>query len=539
MYLRIVVIYVCIFNFLYAQNVLAPIEKQEQLDKQKEVFERLEQNQKQDTFRYQFEKPKLLQKEDERCFQITSIKDEGITLLSLDEKKLLYDKYINRCNSLTDISNLAKELTSLYVEKGYITSQVYIKPQNIAQGEVTLYATEGKIATILPKELYIKNAFLWQEGTFLNIRNLENAIETINRLPSNHANMNLLPSSKVGYSDIYIENNTTNRMNGDIGINNFGAKQTGAVQGSLNIDIDNPLNINDQLNINLNSTDQHFQHENSLGDGYQYSFALGKLITTLSYRQSSYKQFIYGGVNQYTSKGNTRTHTLSLGYKLFHNTAHRVTLGSSLSRYETKNYISDALIQTSSYKLSKASLMVDYMYQTVGWYLYTALNYTKGVDWFHATNPTSLNEQYHLYNVDISFLKRINQFQYTLSGHYQYSHHTLFNTNQISIGGNYSVRGYQKEGLVGNTGFFLRNELSYSSPTKWFEQLEPTYFIGFDYGEIKKEEDTNGGKLFGNIYGIKLQKNSLHVNMYYALPLIKRHITKKQDFFGFSINYKF
>lgn len=523
----------------FSTPIQETIDQREQFERQKEVLEKLEQKQRPNTFRYEIEKPALLTEEEAQCFYITTIKDEGITLLSSAEKNFLYDQYIEKCNSLVALSNLAKHLTALYVEKGYITSQVYIKPQNIAQGEIILYAVEGKIGEISPKQRYISNAFWGKEGGFLNIRELENAVETINRLPSNHASMDLLPSPQVGYSDIYIKNTTTNRINGTIGINNFGTKQTGDKQGSLTLNIDNPLGINDQFSLNLNSTNQHFQNENSLGDGYQYSFPFGRLLTTLSYRKSSYKQFIYGGINQYTSEGNTQTHTLSLNYKLFHNVSHRVTLGSSLSRYQAKNYISNALIETSSYKLSKASLMVDYLYQTSGMYLYTALNYTKGTDWFHATNPTNLNEHYYLYTIDLALSKRVDKFQYSLNGHFQYSPHQLFSTNKISIGGHYSVRGYQKEGLSGNTGFFLRNELSYPSPTHWFGILSPHYFVGFDYGEIKKEEDTNGGSLFSSILGLKLQRNSLNTSLYYAMPLRKRDVAKHQNFFGFSVHYGF
>ncbi|WP_263834047.1 ShlB/FhaC/HecB family hemolysin secretion/activation protein [Sulfurospirillum oryzae] len=526
-------------SLAYAESVTDLIDKREQFEKQKEVFEKLEKRQDENIMRYNVEKPELLPQKDEQCFEIKEIKDEGITLLSHSEKQFLYEQYIGKCNSLTDLSNLARELTALYLDKGYITSQVYIKPQNIASGEVTLYAVEGKIEKISPDERYINSAFIGQQGDYLNLRDLENAVEMINRLPSNHATMDMVPSEKVGYTDVNIENNTTNRINGNIGLNNFGTKKTGDKQGSLELNLDDPLRLNDQFKINLNSTNKHFQNENSVGDSYEYSIPFERLLTTLSYRKSRYEQYVNGGINRYESNGDTKTYTLALNYKLFHNESHRVSVGTSVSQYQTQNYMSKALIETSSYDLSKAGAMIDYMYQTTGFYTYVAFNYTKGTDWFNAHNPTALNEKYALYTIDASLSKRLDEFQYALSGHYQHSNDQLFSANQISIGGHYSIRGYQKEGLSGNTGYYVRNELSYTPQVKFMEYFDQTYFIALDGGEIKKEVDTKGGTLLSDSLGLKLKRGDFDMTLYYAMPLYKKDVSVTHNFFGVSANYRF
>jgi len=536
---NIFLVWVSITCIVHADAVTDLIDKREQFEKQKEVFEKLDKRQDEKIMRYNVEKPELLPTQDEQCFDIKAIKDEGITLLSEGEKESLYKEYNGKCSSLTDLSNLTRQLTALYIEKGYVTSQVYLKPQNISQGEVILYAVEGKIEKISPDELYINSAFIGQKEDYLNLRDLENAVETINRLASNHAKMDLVPSENVGYTDVTIENNTTNRINGNIGLNNFGTKRTGDKQGSLELNVDDPLGLNDQFKINLNSTEKHFQDENSIGDSFEYSIPFDRLLTTLSYRKSSYEQNVEGGFNRYVSNGNTKTYTLALNYKLFHNESHRVTVGSSVSQYQSKNYMSKTRIESSSYDLSKAGAMIDYMYQIADFYTYVAFNYTKGTDWFNAYNPTNLNEKYALYTIDASLVKRIEAFQYSLSGHYQHSNDQLFSTNQISIGGHYSIRGYQKEGLSGNTGYYARNEFSYTPQVKFMEYFDQTYFVALDSGEIKKEEDTKGGKLLSDSLGLKLKKGDFDTTIYYAMPLYKKDVSTTQNFFGISANYRF
>lgn len=522
-----------------ADSISELVNNQEHFEKQKEIFENLEQ--KKDTVfkRYDIQKPELLEVKDEECFVIKSIKDEGVTLLFAKEKESLYKEYIGKCTTITELNNLTRKMTAFYMDKGYITSQIYLKPQDISQGEVILFAVEGKIKNIMPNQRYINSAFVGQKGKYLNIRNLENAIETINRLESNHAKMDLVPSDEVGYTDINIENNTTSRLNGQLGINNFGTKKTGDKQGTLVLNIDNPLGVNDKFTVNINSTDKHYQDENSIGNGYEYTIPFERLLTTFSYRESKYKQFVSGGISNYVSRGNTKTYSFGLNYNLFHNQTHKVTVGSNISQYRARNFFNDILIETASYDLSKITTMIDYMYQNIGFYSYIGFGYTKGTDWFNSHNPTALNEKYSLYTIDLSAVKRFEPFSYSLSGHYQHGNNQLFSTNQISIGGHYSVRGYQKEGLSGNSGFYARNELEWNPTVKLFDSLEQSYFVGFDYGKIQEEKDTNGGKLYSNVVGAKFKKDKLDMSVYYATPLSKKDVSKTEKFCGFTVSYRF
>jgi len=524
---------------VFSDEALDVIQKNEQLKKQKEVFERLEQHRHETIPYVDVDKPVLLPSQDEQCFEIKSIHETTITLLSQEEKQALFDTYIGRCNTLTDLSNLARRLTALYIEKGYITSQVYLKPQNIIHGEVTLHAVEGTIESISPEKLYVNSAFWGQKQRHLNLRDLERSIETINRLPSNHATMELSPGSEVGHTHVTIQNQPSRRIHGMLGLNNFGTHNTGKFQGTLRLFLDNPLKINDQLSIHLNSTNKHFDGENSTGDSYAYSFPIRRLLTTLSYSKTKYEQDIPAGISTYKSQGSTYTFTLDLAYKLYHDQHNRINIGAFLSRYKSSNFISDTLIETSSYTLSKTGARLDYLYQTVGFYAFLELQYSQGVDWFNAHNPTTLDEKYSLCTVDLSLAKQIASFQYTLDAHYQHSGDRLFSTNQISIGGPYSVRGYAKEGLNGNSGFYVRNELSYTSSHKFAGFFFPTCFVALDGGRIKKEEDSKGGTLLSDTIGIKLTADAVDLAIYYAMPLYKKDVSATQNFLGFWVNYRF
>lgn len=509
-------------------------------EKQKEQYQKIEENSNKKILFYDTKKPKVIDKTGEECIKIKEIKEDTITLLSLEEKNKIFQVYEGTCRTLTELNNLTKELTTLYIDKGYVTSQVYFEPQNMDKGILKIIAMEGKINEITPNEFYINNAFLGQKGKYLNLRELETAIESINRLPSNKATMKLIPANQVGQTDIQIENKTSNRINGIVSIDNYGSEKTGKIQGNMSLNLDNPLGINDQLSVYLNSTQKHTKKENSKGHSFVYSFPIGnRLLNTLSYKKTSYKQFIKVGITDYETKGNTDTATLNMKYKIFHNQQNRLNIGATVSRYDTKNYIVGSLIETSSYSLSNKSLNFDYIYQTPGFYTWFDVSYIKGTNWFGTHNPTDLDEKFSLYTIDLSVMKQFLGLQYSLNGHYQHSRVPLFGNNQISIGGAYSVRGYNKEGLSGNNGYYIRNELEKKLSNKLFDTFEQKYFIAYDYGYIKEEEDVLGGILASYSLGANYIKDKFSMQVYYAVPIRKNDVSQTNKFFGITMGYRF
>ena len=71
------------------------------------------------------------------------------------------------------------------------------------------------------------------------------------------------------------------------------------------------------------------------------------------------------------------------------------------------------------------------------------------------------------------------------------------------------------------------------------EYFDQTYFIALDGGEIKKEEDTKGGKLLSDSFGLKLKQGNFDMSFYYAMPLYKKDVSVTQTFVGVSANYRF
>ncbi len=440
---------------------------------------------------------------------------------------------------MRDIKNILNKFNALYIDKGYITSRVFLKPQNLSKGVLRLYAIEGKIKHIKPQKLYIKDVFLGQKGEVLDLRKLEDSLELINRLPSNHATMKLLPSNKMGYSDIVIKNKTTKRVSGSMELNNFGTKITGRTQGSLSLNFDNIFGINDQITLGLNGTNKQFTNENAKGDSFGFSFPLGRILNSFTYNKTSYKEFVSASVTRYKLNGQSKIFAYTLSYKFFHNQKNSLKFATGIAHSKNTNYIEGTLIRTSSYSLSHIVFNLDYLYRSSDLYSLVSFGYKKGTKYFGTYNPTTLDERYSLYTVDLSLQKSFGIVDYSLQAHYQHTKDKLFSNSRISIGGAYSVRGYEDEGLSGNSGYYFRNELSKTLTHKLFKKINQTYFVAIDGGHIKKEEDSLGGDLLSYVVGIRLSKDQFNSELYYSKPIYKDSVKNYRSFVGFSLGYSF
>jgi hemolysin activation/secretion protein len=351
--------------------------------------------------------------------------------------------------------------------------------------------------------------------------------------------MKLIPSNETGYTDISVENVPTKRFGGWAGVDNFGGKRTGRAQINARVNIDDIAGLNDQLNIFYNTSNKHYTDEDSVGNGFDYSFPINRALLTFSQRNSKFDQKVKSGSSVFFSRGRTKTYMFDTQYRIYHDEKHRVNAGMSISNAKTDNYFADIYLESSSYRLSKLSLLVDYLYQIPGFYADINFSYTKGVDWFGNYHHTSLDDDYEFYNISLSAMKDFSIFRYSINAYSQFAKDSLFGSDRISIGGPYSVRGFNKEGLSGNSGYYVRNELSYNTGYDMLGGIYGSYFIALDGGYIISDEDSVGGKLLSYSMGAKLQTEHIETSLHYAVPAYKKDVDRTASFFGVSFKAKF
>ena len=154
-----------------------------------------------------------------------------------------------RCLGAVGINIIMGRLQNRLVEKGFVTSRIVAGNQDLSSGVLLLTLVPGRIGEIRFSEDYPentqRNVLPMQAGDLLNLRDIEQALESIKRLPSVETDIQIVPSqapdAKPGYSDLMIEWSQKRPVRLVATLDNSGSDSTGVYQGGLALAVDNPL----------------------------------------------------------------------------------------------------------------------------------------------------------------------------------------------------------------------------------------------------------------------------------------------------------
>jgi len=188
------------------------------------------------------------------CLETRSIVFSGATLLGTRELQALASPYVGRCLGLKDVDNLLRDVTNAYIERGYVTTRVMVSPRGHVQGSLDILVVEGRVESIESADggtgaLELKTAFPGVAGDVLNLRDIEQGLDQMSRLPSNNATLELVPGENPGTSRIRIYNRKGRTWRASAGLDNSGQDATGRDQYSLHLSKDNLLGVNDLLTL--------------------------------------------------------------------------------------------------------------------------------------------------------------------------------------------------------------------------------------------------------------------------------------------------
>ena len=192
---------------------------------------------------------------DTRCFPIKSVDLQGADSLSAGERERLLKPYIGQCLGVPQLNELLKVITDRYIEKGLVTSRAYLPQQDLSTGNLKVLVVEGKLeglkgadgSGLSDRELAM--SFPGKQGELLNLREIEQMVDQLNRLPSNQAQMELAPGKEVGGSEVLVKNNPQKPWRAGLSRSNDGQKTTGEQQVGATFDWDSPLGLADQFSL--------------------------------------------------------------------------------------------------------------------------------------------------------------------------------------------------------------------------------------------------------------------------------------------------
>jgi hemolysin activation/secretion protein len=234
--------------------------------------------------------------------------------------------------------------------------------------------------------------------------------------------------------------------------------------------------------------------------------------------------------------------------------SHRITLATSLATKSTHNYLADQLLGVNSRNLTVADLSINYTAGLLGGVLSLEAGYSRGLDAMGALSDAegrtanAPRAQFRRINYSASYSVPFRAagldaaFSSSFSG--QQARTPLFGSEQMYVGGLYSVRGFENTSLAGDHGFIWRNELSIRQPLNAGGTLRAMLrpFVAIDYGRTRMLEDGSGvpeGSLSGATVGLNLSTRSFALEVFNSRGLHVPSFLSREDsqtHFRFSVS---
>lgn len=464
-----------------------------------------------------------------RCFPVHAIVIRNATLLSDAQRKTLTAPFIHRCLNLTDINALVHAISDWYMQRGYITSRAFLTEQDLSTGELTIPVLEGKLDEIRlegqhPRALAM--TFPGLEGSILNLRDIEQGMEQINRVRRTPVQIEIQPSLKAGYSVVNLTAKPEFPLSASAGFDNSGQKSTGVGQLSASLTGNNLLGLADRWFISGGRSNafSDWRDAQNLQAGVSVPYGYGLL--DYSYSWSSYHSSFVNNGFTWLSNGDNVAHRLNGSWVLFRNGNIKSGVQLGLNHYSSHNYLNSTLLSSSSRKITSLQLGLNHTQKMFGGVATLNPTLSRGMSWFDAESDAGKSRelpkaQFRKWSISGSFQRPLTDGLWWLSSLYgQWSPDRLYGSERLTLGGESSVRGFKEQYLSGDIGGYLRNELSYRLFTLPVVG-EVSALAAVDGGWLKSDaQDRDAtGTLWGSAIGLGTQGRHVYTQYTLGIPL--------------------
>lgn len=484
------------------------------------------------------EEPERPAQADERCFDIHEITLQGASLIDEAARERLLAPFVGQCLGAGQLNALLKAITDYYLDRGYVTTRAYLPQQDLNDGSLEVLVVEGRLEGLdsseLASERELAMAFPGKPGEILDLRELEQLVDQLGRLPSRQAQLELLPGEAVGGSRVQLAGQRDKPWRVSLNRHNDGQSSSGEQQWGAGLDWDSPLGLADQLGLRGggDTLSDHWRH--SANQGLFYSLPYGWWTFNYSYGQSYYRSLAQANGFDFHTDGESRSHALRAERVLHRDNVGKTAINLGLSHLRTRNYIENSLLEASSNRLSEFQLGFNHGRRIGTAFVNLDLGWQRGIGAFDAQDndhPKSGEPvaRYHKYSLTLSYLQPFQlggeQFSFDSLATGQRSEDVLFSPQRISIGGLSSVRGFKGQSLSGDTGGYWRNQLRWRRPVThealrpWLGEYGVT--LAYDVGVIHGNRHNPGmsGRMSGQAIELYLRGQHLATSLTWAQSL--------------------
>jgi len=490
---------------------------------------------------------------DTRCFPIKDIELKGADSLSGADRTRLLKPYIGQCLGVAQLNELLKVITDYYIAKGRVTSRAYLPQQDLSSGHLQVLVVEGKLeglkgaqgSTVTDRELAM--AFPGKVGEALNLREVEQLVDQLSRLPSRQAQMELTPGSQIGGSEVLVKNTPQKPWRASLSRNNDGQKSTGEQQWGAGLEWDSPLGLADQLILRGGHDAISDHQKTSKNSMLYYNVPWGWWNFSYTYSESDYRT--PGDLDGYKYKqtGDSQNHQLRAERVVHRDDVSKTSVNVGLTHLRTNNYFNDERLDVSSNRLSEFQVGINHGRRIGSAFVNLDVGMQNGTGAFDAQKDDqerirgnlTPTPRYRKYTATLSYLQPFTLWGESLSfsslATGQRSEDVLYPAQRMSLGGSYSVRGFKDQQLTGDSGGYWRNEVRWARPVTldWMRPAFAEYgaSVGYDQGVIRHDRynDEQHGRVSSNSLELFARGKNVSTSVTFAHSLERPGVMTERE----------
>ena len=470
------------------------------------------------------------------------------------------DSPIDRCLGTQGINTVLARMQHALVAQGWVTTRVLAAPQDLSPGTLRLTLVPGRIAAIRfadgaasasASSLGLHTAIPAQPGDLLNLRDIEQGLENLKRLPTADADIQIEPSTapaaRPGDSDLVISYRRAFPLRVSLSLDDSGTESTGRTQAGATVAWDGPLGLNDLAYISVNHDAFNHSHQGTQAQTVHYSVPYGYWLLSTTASRNEYHQRVAGLSQDYVYAGESRNAEVRLSRLLYRDASRKTTASIRGFRRASQNYIDDTEIEVQRRVVGGWELGLNHRAFVGEATLDANLAYRHGTGAFGAlAAPEEAfgegSARMRLITADLNlnapFKLGTERLRYTALWRAQWGRTPLTPQDGFAIGGRYTVRGFDGEtSLQADRGWLIRNDIGLALGASGAE-----LYVGIDYGTVGGYKTRNllGRQLAGGVLGLRGAAKSLSYDLFVGAPIHKPEgYRTARVTSGFNLNYSF
>lgn len=422
--------------------------------------------------------------EEGQRFLLREVRFSESEILSVDTLRSIASDYVGREVTIGELMELVERINNAYRTQRVFTSQAVLPPQEVADGVVFIRLVEGRLGVLAidghasTRESFIRSRIRLQPGQLVDLPALEEDLIRFNRYQDIQLRAALKPGTAFATSDLDITVEEPSRNVFRVLLDNAGGESTGTWRLGLVYLNRSLLGWRDELSLSTNQAIG--QNSYSLGYSFPVNRSGGRL-SLAHYRDNiAVKR---GPLSTLDLTGESSGTVLSFRQPVHATETLRLDITAGAKRRTTTNWISGVFLQTTrteDFNLGGDLQMSD----TRGIWL---MNY-------NLTSGKAEGQDLDRYLVGRGSVRRFHNLPagWSIRGGFSFQHarnELLPSSEQMLIGGEFSVRGYPVGTYSGNSGVALNMELHHPVGewlmTSASTPVTSTGFFFIDHGRVQ------------------------------------------------------